>query len=320
MKIFIKKIICWSLLITSIYYFIGLFPLLIFDGSFPIYNSHLEFIESNNSADILFIGDSRVVSSINPNKIPNSRNLALTGSTPIDSYILLKKYLRDNTKVKTIFMSYSWDRLGNIYFPELITHRGVPYGLYNFNDYKEVLEKSKLIDKEFSKSIGLKYFFMAKARSPIIMGAYLRNFSLSNYANNRSLNKSISFQKGHITSIWGGDGNCNNCIGFESSMINFQIKPIYDFYIKEIIKLCISRNIKVIFETIPFNESSKINNNVKLEYQKYIKKLSALYPSTELNDTIFYYQDIYFEDAHHMKPKGAEKYSEYLNLKYFLNK
>ena len=317
MKVFIKKIFYWFLLITSIYYFIGLFPLVIFDGSYPIYKSHMEFVESKNLAEILFIGDSRVVSSINPIKISNSRNLALTGSTPIDSYIILKKYLNNQTKVKTIFVSYSWDRLGNKYFPELITHRGVPYGLYNFSDYKEVLDKSKCIDKEFSESIGLKYFFLAKARSPIIMGQYLRNFSLSNYAKNKSLNKSISLQKGHITSIWGGDGNCDNCISYEAMMTNFEIKPIYDYYLQEIIKLCISKNIKIIFETIPFNESSKIKNKVKLEYQKYIKELSALYPKSELNDTIFYYSDDYFEDSHHMKPEGAERYTEYLRLKYF---
>lgn len=318
MKLFIKKIMYWGLFITSIYYFIGLFPFLIFDGSFPIYKSHLEFIESNSSAEVLFIGDSRVVSSIDPNKISNSRNLALTGSTPIDSYVLLKKYLKDSTKVETIFMSYSWDRLGNIYFPKLITHRGVPYGLYDYDDYNEVLDKSKLIDKEFSKFIENRYFFMAKAKSPIILGAYMRNFTFRNYANNRLIYESVNKQKGHVTSIWGGDG-CDNCIGFESSMNTFKIKPIYDFYIQEIIKLCIAKNIVVIFETIPFNQSSKIDNNVKLEYQGYLKKLSSLYPKTKFNDTIFYYKDIYFEDAHHMKPEGAEKYSEYLNLKYFSN-
>jgi len=316
MKTFIKKITYWSLLITIIYYCICLFPFFIFDSSYPIYKSHLEFIESK-SANILFLGDSRVVSSINPNQISGSRNLALTGSTPIDSYILLKKYLENNLKVNTIFMSYSWDRLGNVYYPELITHRGVPYGLFKYCDFMEVLEKSKLIDEKFSKSIGLKYFFLAKTRSPIIISSYMRNFNFSNYANNKSIYEKINAQNGHITSVWSGDRNCINCRGFEANMEDFKIKPIYDFYLQEIIKLCISRDIRVIFETIPFNESSKINHNVKIQYQKYLKKLSLLYPKAELNDIIFYYEDTYFEDAHHMRPEGALKYSKYLDFKYF---
>ena len=314
MKHFIIKTSCWFFLFIVIYFIIGFVPFAIYDRSYPIYKSQLEFINSD-SAEILFIGDSRVNASVIANNIPNSRNLGIPASSPIDGYFLLKKYLDNHKKVKNIFISYSWKNLGNQHNSIDIYRRGVLMGLYGYKEYMQILERSRLIDKEFNNKISWINFISAFTRSPVFMGVELKEFNFSNYEDNKEIYKLFNAQKGHITSIFGNELSCIDCKGLNSKMQDFRLDPIYDYYLKELIELSVSNNIKVIFETIPFNKSSLTSNKVERQYQQYLKELSQLYPNAGICDTIFYYEDKYYESTTHMNAIGAIKYTSYLKYK-----
>lgn len=314
MRQFIIKISCWFFLFIFIYFILGFAPFLIYDHSYPIYKSQLEFIKSD-SAETLFIGDSRVNASVIANNIPNSRNLGIPASSPIDGYFLLKKYLDNHKKVKNVFISYSWENLGNQHNAKNIYRRGVLLGFYEYKEYIQILERSRLIDNEFNNKMSWVNFISAYTRSPIFMAVELKKFSFSNYKTNKEIYQLLNFQKGHITTIFDNQSTCIDCKGFNARTQDFSIDPIYDYYFKELIHLCISNNIKVFFETIPFNRSSLTSNHVVTQYKQYLRQLTQLYPSARISDTIFYYDDKYYESTTHMNSSGAIEYTKYLRHK-----
>ena len=316
MEKFIKKTILIIGATFTFFFLLGLFPNVIYDHVYPNYKLNLDFVNSK-SAEILFVGDSRMVSSVVSNQIPNSRNIGLVGSTPIEGYFLLKKYFDNGFRAKSVFVSYAWDRLGNEYHPEIIIQRGLPIGLYDYDSFVEILNVSIEIDQDFRKKIGIKNYLYAKTNSPILIGSILKEFRFSNYQTNLEIYDKLNEQNGHITSVWGKNRICESCKSGENAMNHFRLKPIYDYYLRAMIELCIKNKIRLIFETIPFNESNTISSSVYKEFKKYIEELSFTYPNAILKDTLFYYPDNLYEDPHHLKPEGAEIYTEYLIEKFF---
>ena len=324
MKTFIIKSLTCIVAVYLLYALLGLFmPFYIFDRSYPIYVSQLNFADKvNDSTKILIIGDSRVVSAINTSsKLPKSRNLGLVGSTPIDGYYILERFLKNN-KTSVVFISYGWDRLGMKYYPEIITERGIPLGLYGIAEYIDLKQNARRIDSAFFENLKWETFINNRFYTPVFMGNKLKNFSKKNKLINDSIYNSVNRQNGHITSIWGRNKTCNNCSAFESSIDSFYIKPIYDYYLKKIFSLCKENNIKAIFETIPFNQTTyeNIPELVHKEYRAYLSKLQYQNTNAIINDTLFYYPDNFFEDGHHIKPLGALIYTEYITKKYFNKK
>ena len=125
MKRFIFKILILALIINFSYYLLfTFFSNYFFSNSKPIYHSQISFTDLNNlNKSLLVLGDSRVISSIKTSLLKDSRNLGLPGSSPIESYFLLKNYLSNNNTVNSIFLSYAWNDIGLIYRPEMILKR-----------------------------------------------------------------------------------------------------------------------------------------------------------------------------------------------------
>ena len=88
------------------------------------------------------------------------------------------------------------------------------------------------------------------------------------------------------------------------------------------IKLCEQNGVTVIYETIPFNESSKtkFDPEVIRKHGEFTRSLTQKYPNHEFSDKVFFIKDAYFEDGHHMNELGTEFYTNYLLNNYFPRK
>ena len=144
------------------------YPECVENYGYPLYKYKEEQANNLPNVEILFLGDSRVLSSVNSRLIPCSMNFALPGSTPIDTYYILEKILRENPKnnPKTVFFSFSWSRLGNEYNLDPILNRGAVQNFYNLDKLKETQDYSRAIDPEFFELISKKKFLLKKYRYP----------------------------------------------------------------------------------------------------------------------------------------------------------
>lgn len=315
MKLFLIKVILFLIISIGAFQFIYfLLPYHIFDRGYPIYKYQLTESQKANQIEFLFLGDSRVVSSLNPELVPNSKNAGIVGSNPIESYFLLLKYLDNpSNQLKVVYLSYDWNRLGLKYWPNILVERGGLFDFYSLNDLNSIIELGESVDQNFVNEISLKDFFLAKLKSPHLIGSKIRKSLFQNFEKNKEIERIITSQNGHINGIWSTKSKCVKCVASEIKLKKFEIKPIYKYYFKRIVEICNSKNIKVIFETIPFNENSKeyLDKGVVSSYQAYIESINLEYPGNFISNKVWFLPDSLFEDGHHMNNYGARLYSNY---------
>ena len=288
------------------------------DRSYPIYRYQKETMNEISEKKTLFLGDSRVVSSIIPDKFFNSKNIGIVGSNPIESYYLLKKSLTKDHKVNTIFVSYAWKRFGLEYWPDVLIQRGAFMDFYSTNDLIEIVKVAKKIDPEFLNSFEYQDLIFAKLKFPHIIIKKIKQSLFHNGRENRRVYNKVILNKGYVNGIWGTNG-CKECIPNETNYRNFELKAIYQFYFIKLIEFCNQNNIRLVYETLPFNRSAsnKFNEELLSSHSAFTEKLQKKYPQNIFNDFIFFLPDSLFEDPHHMNESGALFYSKYLQDKYF---
>ena len=162
---------------------------------------------------------------------------------------------------------------------------------------------------------------MAKLKSPQYIESSIKKSFFLNYNENINIYKKVKEQKGYINGIffWGGGAKCIECYPTESQLNDFKIKPIYEFYLNEIIKLCNNSKISLVYEPIPFNESSRTLFNQKV-IEKHLTFTNSLTENSlnQFSNHKFFLSDSLYEDGHHMNKHGAKNYTLYIKNKYKL--
>ena len=121
-------------------------PMIYSTGEYPMWKAKMEYIENVHESENLIIGDSRAVVAFVPEKMGGDfYNLAIGGGSPIEGYLILKRYL-EKQKVKTIILSFSPFHLefSNIFFDMTIK-----YGFLSKNEINSIFKKSKDLDDKF---------------------------------------------------------------------------------------------------------------------------------------------------------------------------
>jgi len=270
---------------------------------------------SDSSVKYLFLGESRVNAGIDFNRINNSWSMAYEGSSPIETYFILKKYLKTYPKPDSIFLSIS-----PRFFCEILCFwdNAVRNEFIDYNDFKEISENSKnLDDTVLGNFIDLKFllyqikyiaFYQADIYANRICFAKKTNLQMIDWMQN---NKGQRFHPNLL--------NSSSELNYETKYQNFKPSPLLDSYFDKIFELCRKNNIALIFFAMPMNKSSfaKLNLDFKNQYSFYIEKYSSKYPEFLISDSLYFYEDTYFGDNSHLNPKGKQIFTNELIEKYF---
>jgi hypothetical protein len=110
-------------------------------------------------------------------------------------------------------------------------------------------------------------------------------------------------------------------LNYETRYTYFKSAPIIDLYFDKIFRFCRDNGIFLIFDFMPFNESSfkKMNPVFAKDYRAYIRSYAEQYLEFDISDTLYCYPDVLFGDDSHLNSKGKETYTDYL-LKTYFNK
>ena len=276
-----------------------------------------EYNLSDSSINILFLGESRVNAGINLKKINHSWSFASGGSTSIEMYFLLEKYLQNYQKPDTVFLSIS---------PRFLSEKlafwdyAVRNDFYTNSEFIEIWKKSNQLENDTL----LNYCSICK------FALYKLNFISfyqSDFFNNRIFfGKKANNQM--ITWILYNNGqrlhpnlkiSCSE-LNYETKYEHFTPSELIDYYFNELIKLCEINNIFFIFDFMPMNKASEkeLNKQFVKEYQEYIQKYQLKYPKYIISDTLIFYDNSFFGDRSHLNQEGQKKYTDYFKNKYFI--
>ncbi len=260
---------------------------------------------SDTTISILFLGDSRLNAGIDLSQIPNSWSFASGGSTPVEMYFVLEKYLENYNKPDTIFLSISPRFLSEIL---AFWDYGVRNDFITTNNFIE-------IEKYNNKALG----FCPKGKFLLYKLNFI-NFYQSDFFTNRVfLAKEKNEQM--LKYILNHNGqrfheslqdSCSEP-NHETNFTEFIPSEVFDYYFNIIFETCQKQQIFISFEAMPMNSTSekKLNKNFIKDYQKYIQNYQKKYPEFYISDTLLYYNNLYFGDKSHLNIKGQKKYTEY---------
>lgn len=289
MRLFIKKIILFTLLISSIF-------LLIVTINFYFVN---KVQISTKDKTILVLGDSNAECAVNDSIFNQSINFSSSSDSYFYSYLKLKKLTKTNKNIDTLFLSFSPHNIfdnewisGDIH---IYSRFKIYYPLMNFKDVlfllkvnsQGVIKSIPSISKQFF--INIKKFRIGK---PLIPGGY------------RDLNSNI------LKEVQSKLKNGKELPFFKIPK-TFNVSSGEITYLNKIISYCNEKKIKLFLVNFPKRKEL-------LNYPKYgVNQFNNYYDSNYskidyLDFSQFIMPDSYYGDFVHLNIDGSSYFSTYL--------
>ena len=96
----------------------------------------------------------------------------------------------------------------------------------------------------------------------------------------------------------------------------FYVEPLFDYYYKKLICLCIENGSNVHIVKLPLLAASSYSDDYREQFYNYYNQLQEEYPSITVEWYSEGYENHYFIDSGHMNTHGAFKFSEMLKAEY----
>lgn len=287
------------------------------DKEYAWYKQNKDYMESHNEyARVLIMGDSVAKVGWFPRELSDdSYNYSLGGVSPIEEYYYLKEYLKNNKAPEYIIFTQGMD---HFWMAETIWDRSIYFHRMSVSDLNEIINVcDKYKDKEILGNKDRIDAFLYKIYSPSQYGTAFCNGLLSSKRfneNNQKIEEAIK-NKGQVLISSGKNPNSSSDIAKKK---RFNCNIVINKYFEQIIDICIDNNIGFVFQSPPLNKATyeSLSEPFLKEYQKYMESIQKKYPQTKIDQTVFYYDNKYFEDSVHLNEEGVHKYTSEMKNKY----
>jgi hypothetical protein len=264
---------------------------------------------------VALFGDSAVMDGVLPERLgPGVINCAMNGSTPIESYFLVKRFLKAPALPKAVLISYSAYHLVH---PDFYWENSVKFGLVGGADADEVLGNIfKLGDKELITSAGMGgleeriYSFLLSRGFPsyYVSSLFAEGWGVREKENEAALAVIAQTRGQYYFPL--ADGS--KALNADTKLKAFTVSPVIDFYFLKTLELLQKENIPVYFYAMPINESSvpHLDPGVFKAYGDYLEGLARQYPGFHILEPLrAVYPWTLFSDQAHLNQKGTLRFN-----------
>jgi hypothetical protein len=327
-KLLTKSILFFGLLYLGLSLYIEYGKMYFFHTSFPVIE-YTKNVANNKEflapADILFLGDSRMMASLKPKMIKDRKthNLAYTGASTIDVYYGLVDYIKHNNKPKTIVIGISYSHIEGaawfwsrtVKFKQFklehymdVFDKSIRFNDYPYGDFRVSSNEPRVPKEELSSEIYLDFWKLYLNYPFYYQKDIYNGKGFMRAKKNKESYDRISESRGYH---WVGNANGTNRIAISKNKSSLSISPLLDFYLKRTFILAKSYGIKVIYQTLPLNQKTvdQLNPQFIESCEKYMSKLKEAHPEVSIHGELYGYDNKLFGDPHHLKSKGATKYT-----------
>ena len=276
------------------------------DQEYPNYVWNREFCtdKHDKTYDVVILGDSTANAAYMPEILSGSTiNISLGGATPVENYYILKEWLENNNPPKTVYLSFMDNHFNYDYCfwtRTMYTHRFPAEVNWEIINNAKKFDERSIINGDYMISM-LEYetYLPTRYITSMIRGKFFFRLK-SNY----TTIKNCYIFGGRYIAI----GNHEWDTPKESEPGSFYVKPLFDYYFQELIRLCEANGSKVRIIRLPLPKTTRYNNDYWTEYNKYFNSLEC-----EYNNVCYYLFSDYeindFADSQHMNSHGALRFS-----------
>ena len=313
--VFIPVILVWV--------FLAAFPAVYMDGEYSYYTQCKDYRLGKTelpASDILILGDSRAKSALLPKELSDSCfSLAEGGSTAVEAYFTLKDYIAHMGVPKKVILS-----IGSFHFANFdgFWTRSVYFDFLSTSQAEEVIRTAKEFEESDALSAAggssLADLLEYKIKSPTkYMSPLVHSFGENRKKINEEAYREMVSEKGFksFVSWWP--------TSVEYDMEEYQTLATLDAFYRKTIDLCVENGIELYAVNTPLiADTFEETKDVRDSFCAYLQKLKEDYPETgfplvHIETELESYDGRYFDDADHLNPDGAERYTAEFKQKYF---
>ncbi len=273
-KQFTCSVLAMTVLLFAAYSYVILnFKMYYMNFDYPSWEHVSEYVDktSQEKFNVVALGDSRTKSSFIPHDFDderfNSINLALSGTSPIEGYYTLKKYLIHNAKPDYILIGYAPPMLTNPYF-YLNT---VKFRFLEDEEYEEI--ERLAVELDDNKIIGAVDYLDYKYYTGKYISDFINGITEMRWNVNMMSEKMLRESKGHQFSA---TGNGSTDPSRESQQDGFVSSALVKEYFIRLLDLANDNGIETYWFTNPITQISvdALPEGYEKAYHSYLETLS----------------------------------------------
>jgi len=254
------------------------------------------------------LGDSRMKIDVNPQWLEqDAYSLALAGSTPIEAYYSLERYLAHNDNPSAVIIGFAPTHL---MYMENYTNRGMYFHYYDSKTIDEInAEILHFGGKDYSTEA-----LQHEYRLPIIyLSGILHSIGKGNVAINRQTYQETAALDGGML-IKGTIAADKEVVPEETHDPGFKVLPVLDYYLGKTIELCKQKEIPVRIIQLPMSEygvQRLRQSGYYGQYKSYMQDMGDKY-GILVESEIPVYEHDEFADGSHLNEIGTRRFTDYV--------
>jgi hypothetical protein len=303
---------------ATIWLYVVAFPMAFLDDEFPRWSAKQTMLDSCDLGDLTVVGDSRAAVDIMPNALPvRTTNLALAGTSTVETYVAVKRLLRCDKLPRAVIISLSashfagpdtfWEKSARYRFlgrADLEDLRGLSAQLHDWSMFT--------LDSPDDLPPRARIWLYASYFPSVYFSALLDNEIFFHFTRNELIYRQVRDTRGQYffhERAQGSDG-----IAAEGRMPRFTVLPILDAYFNRTLSLLAARHVPALFVAMPINDATFASTTAEFRegFAGYLRAYAAKYPDFAIvGDTMPHVPNSQTGDSlSHLNQTGATLFNQ----------
>jgi hypothetical protein len=301
-----------------VWLYVAMMPMAFLSRDYPLWLAKKAMIDKCDLGSVALLGDSRAVAAVMPTVMPlEVSNLALSSSTPIETYFAVARMLRCNDPPKLVVIAHG---PGHFSGDASFWDEGPTVGYLGYRDLADIADHAALLgdhdsipskERDGLPSAVLRWLYNVRF-PPIYFASLLHGYGGARFWHNEAAYKAAVESRGQALF---GTGDGSDGLADESSLKAFRVSALEGYYFTRTLALLASRHIETFFIAMPMNQSThqKLARVVRADMLAYLHSEEARFTNFHvIGDPVACWPDRYFGDAWHFNRNGAAAFSREL--------
>ncbi len=295
-----------------IWLYVAAMPMAFLTEDYAVWVGKRAMLNECRLGEVSVFGDSRAMAGMVPSEMPIPvANLALSGTSPIETYFAVSRALRCPNPPKLVVISHSLPKFmdDSIYWDF-----SARTGFLNYAQMRAVdADAARLHDNQIARqrrsdglALALRDRLFSLRFPPFYFDSLVNGYFASRWEHNRGIAHDIQQNDGHA--LFGKDPGASTIAieGEPGFAQNYAISPLIDSYFSRTLALLAAHHIPVVALTMPINQAtfdrtpSKLADQLTAYFQAKAKEFSGLHV---VGPAIPCWPNEYYGDAWHLNAR-----------------
>lgn len=311
----IRFALAFAITCGIIWAYVAAMPMAFENRDYPLLVAKREIAARCIKGVVAVFGDSRAVAGVLPAAmgVP-TENLAMSGTSPVETYFMVKRLLRCPTPPRLVIIAHSASSYtGDDNFWQFDAWAGFlgPAQIRQVSEAARRLDDDELRKAKRSQDIpyALLPFLYEIRFPPLYFGSLVNGYVAGRWLYNRHVVRETLASSGHA--LYGTAPRSDGAAPV-GALSDWRASPLINLYLRRTLALLAARKVPALILPMPVNQTTcrRLPHDAGPRFGAYLDRLGEQYPNVIAADPVIgCWPDRYYGDAWHFNKRGAQAFS-----------